>query len=159
MYRTTAATGGSHPQHILLLETHIFPAKCQLGEEIKVSQGLAAAPVGSEFHTNERICSSISHPLGMSHRGLHPPSPARAAPRPLSTGFGSTTSCALSSSATVPGCTWGATGCPQGCPLTMMGCTGAAALRSLHQLLSRAAAHTQVLEVPPSSWAGRDRVQ
>lgn len=123
MYRTTAATGGSHPQHILLLETHIFPAKCQLGEEIKVSQGLAAAPVGSEFHTNERIRSSISHPLGMSHRGLHPPSPARAAPRPLSTGFSSTTSCALSSSARVPGCTWGATGCPQGCPLTRMGCT------------------------------------
>lgn len=149
MYRTTAATGGSHPQHIFLLETHIFPAKCQLGEEIKVSQGLAAAPVGSEFHTNERIRSSISHPLGMSHRGLHPPSP----------GFGSTTSCPLSSSARVPGCTWGATGCPQGCPLTGMGCTGAAALRSLHQLLSRAAAHMQVLEVPPSNWAGRDRVQ
>lgn len=115
MYRTTAATGGSHPQHILLLETHIFPAKCQLGEAIKVSRGLAAAPVGSEFHMNLfSFHSSISQPLGMSHWGPHLPSPVSqvsAAPPPAR----------FSSSARVPGCTWGPIGCPQGCPPDLEG--------------------------------------
>lgn len=122
MYRTTAATGGSHPQHILLLETHIFPAKCQLGEEIKVSQGLAAAPVGSGFHMNllSFYSSSISQPLGMSHGGLHLPSPAhRFRQHHL-----------LPPSPAVPGCLdahGDLCGVPRDGPLPMMGSTGAAA--------------------------------
>lgn len=149
MYRTTAATGGSHPQHILPLETHIFPPKCHLGGKIKVSQGLAAAPVGSEFHMNSlSFCSSNSHPLGMRHQGLHLPSLA---------GFGSITSCPLPQQCQGAWVHMGTPhGVPRDVPLTMMGCTGAAARWSLHQLLCRAAAHMKVLEVLPFS---RDRVQ
>lgn len=97
------------PQHILLQGNHRFPAKCQLGEEIKVNQGLAAAPVGSEFHTNPpSLCTSISHPLGMIHQGLHLLSPALAElfPSPTVLVSAAPPPAPFSSSARVRGCTW-----------------------------------------------------
>lgn len=130
MYRTTAATGGSHPQHILLLGTHIFPAKCQLGEEIKVSQGLGSCTRGIRISyeftlllqqhqppPGDEPSGAASSQTRFQQHHLLPPSPA------------------------IPECLdahGDPKGVPRDAPLTMMSCTGAAARWSLHQLLSRA---------------------
>lgn len=140
MYRTTAATGGSHPQHILLLETHIFPAKCQLGEEIKVSRGLAAAPVGSEFHLNSLSFRSSStspaDPPGDEPLGA-------ASSQPSLAGLGSITSCPFLQS------TWMYMACPQGCPPDHDGPHRCSSMMEFPSAAHRATAH---MEIP-----GRDR--
>lgn len=128
--------------------------KCQPGEEIKVSQGLAAAPMGSEFHRNLlSLCTSASHPLGTIHQGLHLLSPALAElfPGPW---VQASAAPPPAPSPVVPGC-MGAHGDPYGCPqghhLRTTGCTNAAAHPVVYsRLLPRAGAHREEdEELPP----------